>query len=129
MHLRWIMALPEPQVLTHSYLNGAALGLPATIFDAHFPCTAPVTLRNAAGEEQGGKLTRKRAHADCKSSELPRIVLPARRAWEQAPPGALACLTGAASAGGVPLHTMLHYTQGCITHTRGGVGPLPSTGG
>ena len=60
----------ELQVLSGSYLNGAALGLPSTLFLAHFPSTTPVTLRNAADEEWGGKLTRKPLN-DCNRCKLP----------------------------------------------------------
>ena len=69
MHGTWNPP-PEMQVLTGSYLKGAALGLPSALFLPHFPSTAPVTLRNAANEEWGGKVTRKPLK-ECNSCKLP----------------------------------------------------------
>lgn len=48
---------PAAQVLTESYLTGAALGLPVKLFSAVFPDTRSVRLRNAAGQEWSGKVS------------------------------------------------------------------------
>ncbi len=45
------------QVLSASYLTGAALGLPSALFSSVFPETRAVRLRNAAGQDWEGKVS------------------------------------------------------------------------
>ena len=52
-----IIAPATAQVLTESYLTGAALGLPVKLFSSVFLDTRSVRLRNAAGHEWSGKVS------------------------------------------------------------------------